>query len=387
MKRKVWICISILLLLITPLTGCWDSNEPDRMVYVQGLGIDYKNGKYTVYIQLINLSLLAKAESGGGIGKVFNSEIGQSSGNSVEGAIYNLYKTAQRRIHWGHLSYILLTKNAIEHNGVQDVTDMIDRYFETHYHIWIYSTTEPLSKIMNTEPPLNMSTYLSRLSDPDAAFGQFSYIQPLDMREIIISHYEPPHEMIVPIVAINKNDWKGEKNTRDIGVIKGISIITNNNLKGSIINNDANGYRWIEKKFKRTGLSLRTKENTTTGITITKRKVNIKPLIKNGKVQFDILINTKAVISKLEGNIPSSRVRLETKKIIKKEIQLTYLKGLEIGSDVYGLSHVLYQKSLPIWKKVQRGGKIPLEEDSIRKIDVEVLITDGGKQRKIPTLK
>ena len=55
----------ILLLCVSILSGCWDSNEPERLVYANGLGIDYKDGKVIVYLQIINVKGLAKSESGG----------------------------------------------------------------------------------------------------------------------------------------------------------------------------------------------------------------------------------------------------------------------------------------------------------------------------------
>lgn len=371
---------------IVPLTGCWDANEPDRMSYAQGLGVDYKDGKYIVYIQLMNLSLLAKTESGAGTGKQIKAEIGHSTGKSVEEAIYNLYQTTQRRIHWGHLTYIFVTKTAIAQNGLKDVTDIIDRYFETHYRMWIYCTNDSLSKVMDSEPPINMSTYLSRLSDPDAAFGQYSFIQAQDMREILISHYEPPHDMIVPVVGSDKTTWKGDKETRNIGVIKGLSIVNNNSLLGTILDKDANGYRWIQKKFDRTGISIDANDNETIGITVGDRRVNIKPIVINGRVQFDIELKLRASISKFETNLSASQISSKAKSLIKQEIQATYLKGLESGADVYRLSHVLYKNNLPAWKKIESNGKIPLNKDSIRKIKIDLLISHGGKQRKMPTL-
>jgi spore germination protein KC len=387
-KFKSWFLIFILFLFIFPLSGCWDSDAPERMLYVQGLGIDYKEGKYKIYIQLMNLSFLAKSESSTGTGKQIMFEIGQAKGISVEDALYNLYKTAQRRIHWGHLNYIFLTEDAIKHNGLQEVADLIDRYYETHYRMWIYHTESPLAEIMDVDPPINLSNYLTRFSDPNAAFEQFSYVQSVDLRQMIISHYEPPHEIIIPIVWTNKREWMEDGNKpRKIGTIKGISIIDDNKFKGSISEKDADGYRWIEKQFKRAALSLRTKDNNTVGVTIRKRKVKIEPVIKEGEVQFDIHIKTNAVISKLKNNIPTSQISGLVENRIKEEVKKTYFKGLEIDADVYRFSNVLYKKNHSAWKKHQRGGKIPLSKASIRKINVEVMINDGGKQRKIPTLK
>lgn len=385
-RKRVWTCLCMNVFLILTLTGCWDSNDAERMVYVQGLGVDYKNGKYILYVQLNNLSLLAKTQSQGGGEKPVNSEIGQASGNSVEDALFNIFKTSQRKINWGHLIYIIFTNNALNHNGLQGITDMFDRFYQSHYHIWFYSTKKPLPNVMNIVPPINMSAYLSRLSDPDAAFRQNSFIQSWDMREVIIDNYEPPNEIIIPLVSNNKNDWKGDGKPQNIAEIIGISIIRNDTFKGTITSNDVNGYRWIQKKFKRTGLSLQTKD-ANTGVVIGKRKVKIKPIIKNSNVQFDIQLKMKGVINKLEKNIPTSQISLEAEKVIKKEVLDTYRKGLELNVDVYRFSNILYKKNFSVWKKIQKGGKIPLTEASIRNIDVNVMIVDGEKQRKIPTFK
>lgn len=385
-KRKFLVVINILLASVL-LSGCWDASESDKMVYAQGIGVDYKGGKYTLYVQLMNLSMLAKSESGGGSDEEMQSEIGQASGFSLEDALFNLYRTSQRRIHWGHLNYIFLTQNTIKNNVLQDVTDILDRFFETHYRIWLYSTNEPLAEIMTTQPPIKMSTYLSRLGDPEATFEQASNIPPFDLREVVISYYEPPHEIIIPHVSLNENNWKSDQKPRKIGAINGISIIADNTLKGNIMNEAANGYRWMEKKFKRMGLSLKTGENDTVGLTISKKKVHIEPIVRNGKVQFDIHLEAIAAINKLNNDISTSKISSEAEKLIKKEIEDTFTGALEFDSDVYRLTEILYRKDFIAWKKVQKEGRIPLDKATIRKIDVNVEIKDSGNQRKVPTLK
>lgn len=386
--NKRWFCIAISIILIFPLSGCWDLNEPERITYAQGLGIDYKDGKYILYVQFINLSLLAKTASGGSSSnQKITLEIGQASGISLEDAIFNLYKTAQRKIHWGHLKYAVLSNDALKHNGLQNVTDILDRYFQTHYHIWMYSTKKALPKILNMVPPINMSTYLTRLSDPTAAFSQYSYIQPIDMRGVIISHHEPPNEITLPLVTNNNTNWLGNAKPRNIVVIEGITVISNNTLKGTITNENTNGLRWIEKKFKRTGLTVISNRKVKTGLLFVKRKVKIDPIIKAGKVQFDIHIKTKATINTIQNNTSISQIRSKAENEIRKEVLNTYQKSLKIDTDIYRLSNVLYKQKWPIWKRIQNNGKIPLAQDSLRNIDVKVEVNDGGKQRKIPTLK
>lgn len=369
------------------LSGCWDAHEPDKMVYAQGIGIDYKDGKYILFLQLMNLSTLAKTEPGGGNIEEMQPGIGQASGYSLEDALFNLYKIAQRRIHFGHLNYIFLTKNAINQNGLQDVTDLFDRFFTTHYRMWIYITDASLGDILTTEPPLEMSTYFSRIANPEEAFEQASYIQPLDMREVIVAHNEPPYEINIPFVSLNKSGWKKNRDSQEVGIINGISIVADNHFKGSILNEDLSGYKWVGKKFERMGVSLKTGEKTTVGLTVKKRHVRIEPIIVNDDLQFDISIKINAAINKLNKNVHAERLSEQAEKIISDEVQKTFTKALEIDSDIYRLSQVLYKKNIAEWKKRQKDGKLPLEKDSIRNIDVDVSIIDSGNHWKVPTLE
>ncbi|USK81565.1 hypothetical protein QRD90_06465 [Peribacillus frigoritolerans] len=98
MKMK---CTFILLLSVFVLAGCWDSNEPERLMYANGLGIDYKNGKVLVHLQIINMKGLAKSESGGDPSSLSAADVGTATGNTLEEALFNLYHTADRRIYWG----------------------------------------------------------------------------------------------------------------------------------------------------------------------------------------------------------------------------------------------------------------------------------------------
>ena len=58
--------IVLLIICCLFLTGCWDHNEPERLLYINGLGVHYKkNGDVEVYLQIINLQGLAKARKWG----------------------------------------------------------------------------------------------------------------------------------------------------------------------------------------------------------------------------------------------------------------------------------------------------------------------------------
>ncbi|HEX5564338.1 MAG TPA: Ger(x)C family spore germination protein, partial [Sporosarcina sp.] len=79
--NKRMIGFILLLLAALSLSGCWDNNEPERMLYVNGIGIDYKNGQYELYAQIINFSNTAKSEQPTNI-ETTQAEVGHASGKS-----------------------------------------------------------------------------------------------------------------------------------------------------------------------------------------------------------------------------------------------------------------------------------------------------------------
>jgi Ger(x)C family germination protein len=376
----------LILLTILPLAGCWDTNEPERLVYAHGLGIDYKDGEYRIYLQIINLSLLAKAEvsSGGAEVKV---ELGNAKGKTVDEAVNNLYHSSQRVIFWGHLSFLVFTEEALKHGAIKGTIDLLDRYRETRYRIWVFTTNDPLSKLLISIPILDMSTVLSRLSDPKASFAQSSIIRPIDMRELLISLNEPGHEAVLPFLTIVKDQWTTEKGPHNAIKSNGLAVVTKNKLNGILTIPHSKGFRWISKEFVRDQLSVNSKQYSIIDLLIEKKKIKVEPVISDGNISFTIKVKAKAILDQVNLYINRQIVSSEVEEVIKKEIMKTYLEGLAIDSDIYRLSEVLYRKNVHIWKKVEHNGKIPLTKESIRKISVSVNIVNGSKQRQEPTLE
>nr|MDH3164158.1 hypothetical protein [Bacillus licheniformis] len=52
----------VALFLLLTLTGCWSRYEVQNMNYATAVGIDYVDGQYTMYLQLLDFSTVAKLE-------------------------------------------------------------------------------------------------------------------------------------------------------------------------------------------------------------------------------------------------------------------------------------------------------------------------------------
>lgn len=89
----------IIMMLITSamLSGCWNIKEVQDIYYVAALGIDFKEGKYIAYAQLLDFSNVAKLE-GARPDKQPPVWIGRGEGFTITEALNQLYKDAQQRL-------------------------------------------------------------------------------------------------------------------------------------------------------------------------------------------------------------------------------------------------------------------------------------------------
>ncbi|MCO0597491.1 Ger(x)C family spore germination protein [Peribacillus butanolivorans] len=374
----------ILLLCVSILSGCWDSNEPERLVYANGLGIDYKDGKVIVYLQIINVKGLAKSESGGDPSTLSQADVGRASGNTLDEAIFNLYNTSDRRIYWGHISFVIFSEEALKAGGLRYTADFLDRYRETRYRIFFFMTKDPIKDAMLISPIENISVAFSKLSDPDGNYNQSSFIPPINLREIIIELDEPAHQVAIPLLKITEQ-WTGQKKKKRDLLMERVAIISENKIKTILPKKVMNGGRWFNKDFVRDSVTIFPETKNDAFVVIYDKKTKIIPVVeKNGTVRFDVKMKLKASVEMMIKDITRKQYEKEIKRSIKKEINKTYQYTQKRDIDLLRLSKTLYRKDNKAWKKVEIKGRIPLEEDTLRSIQIDVEIQDTGKQRLTP---
>ncbi|KIL74149.1 hypothetical protein [Bacillus badius] len=103
----------------------------------------------------------------------------------------------------------------------------------------------------------NVYTYFSRLSDPEAAYEQSSFIDPVNTREILIALNEPPHEGIIPYIRLAKHTWKTNKKKDQIVQFSGAAFVTKNNLKNTLSYKEIKGLKWLNKDLNREEISIK----------------------------------------------------------------------------------------------------------------------------------
>jgi len=122
-------------------------------------------------------------------------------------------------------------------------------------------------------------------------------------------------------------------------------------------------------------------------VDLEKIELDVKPIVKNNQVTFEIDIKFDATINGFKTKATSDEIRQGIIKKVKEEIKTTYEEGLKIDVDIYRLSEHLYRDKVKVWKKLEKNGKIPLTKESISKINIYVNKVNPGRKTFEETIK
>ncbi|QDP99642.1 Ger(x)C family spore germination protein [Lysinibacillus fusiformis] len=384
MKKKIISLASLTVILL--LSGCWDVSEPQRMYYIHGVGIDFKDGQYEISMQIIDFSNVAKSDQP--IPTPTQAEIGISKGKTMEEAFFKLYRSIDQKVFWGHMTYLLLSEEAMKNEHAIPIIDSLLRFRETRYQIWVYCTQDSIKDILLITPILNKSLTSSKLSTPLDSGAKETIIQPVNLRNLMISLNEPSHEISIPLVTINKNHWETSEQSPKETALTGVGILSKDGFKGFIKDNAVRGSQWMSDEKNRGEITFKLENGDQDHLTvgIEKLKVEIKPIVKSNQVKFDVDIKLNANINGFKGKLTTDEIRKRIVKEIKKDIKETYEEGLQLDTDIYRLSEYLYRYNVKEWKKLEEDGKVPLTKDSISNINVYVNKINPGRKTFEETL-
>lgn len=369
MRRNKLIFLGFVLVVM--LSGCWGQNEPERMLYTHGLGIDYEDDKYKVYVQIIDFNKVAKSEQPNP--SPVQSEVGYASGKTLDEAVFKLYNSSDQKIYWGHQTFLVFSEEALKNGGMNDIIDTLIRYRDTRYQIWLFGTDDSVKEVLLTTPVIDTAITLSKLGDPMNSFHQSSLIEPVDIRRMIIGLNEPGHNMVIPYVKITEN-WETVEGKDKMARSAGVGLVTPKEFKGFIYREKMFGLMWMNEKTQREEVtfSLDSDEKDVMTVIIQKVKVKVKPVVEGDAVKFDIDVTLQGEVGTIPTKTTKDEIRKKAEQEIKQQIEETYKEALKRDFDIYRLSEYLYRKDVKEWKRLQQNGKVELAEDSIRTLNVKI---------------
>lgn len=383
MKRRLLMAFSILLvLLLVPACG-HDIGEIENQNFATAVGVDFRDGKYHVYIQMLGLTSVAKREGGAKVpSEVYVSE---TSGATFIDAFFKAYYTAQERFLWAHVTAIVLSEDALK-KGLGSIFDGLTRYYEFRPTPWIFGTKDSMVDILSTGGFFNQNSLNTILHSPESTYEQSSTLHPVKLNQFAREFFEPGRTTYIPSLTINDKQWKKNKKSEGKLAINGAFFIDNQKYKGYFPYKKLKGLRWLTPETVRAALLLPNGKNPEFLAVLEDQMVSIHPVKQNGNFRFSIIYRANGIVSNRMKNNTISQPAMEefVKKGIITEVRQLYQLGLEHKIDFLNLEHQVYRQHNTEWKKLKDEGTL-LREDSIKSIEAHITLEHSGsfKNRKI----
>jgi len=378
--RAALAALPICLLALT-LAGCWDLRELEHMFYAHAVGVDFSGGKYRLYVQIIDFSALGKHEGGGPEPQeTGGSWVGLGIGGSIQEALQDLYLTSQRRFYWGHLNSVVLSESVLK-QGIETSIGVLGRYQEFRYTHWLFGTREPIGDVLLASPVLEFSPVYSQLGDPVDTYRQSSIIRPRRMFQLIADMNEKGRTALLPLISLERNRWADTKKRYAAITIRDAVILKDGKWHAVMSDEQLLGKRWLESKTERAHLYLKRKGRTEAVLVFRHPKSDISWRDEGGRIRFDLRLSLRAVIIELSAGLTLDEIIRRAEEKIRNEVRNTYLEGIRRQADVLNLLESVYRNDLKLYRKITAGGRFPLDEASLRDIDVKVTIASTGKTK------
>ncbi|MEX6699526.1 Ger(x)C family spore germination protein [Peribacillus frigoritolerans] len=373
---KIWLTLQLLLFL----SGCWDEKTIQDFHYITAIGIDFKDGEYIVYTQLVDFAAVAKTEA-----KPTQAPpvyVGKQKGPSISIAINKLMSNTQQSLYLGHVSTFVISENVLNRQSTE-IVDYIYRNQLLRYSSNIFATKNSMDELFSINGFFNLSPLYTTLYFPDDVYRIISFIQPITVQRYYSDQREKASTTILPSISWNDKVWKEKDKKRKSLYMDGAFIIYYKVSQPWFSEKELSGLRWLTKRTNKTPVNITmNKQDIYASFSHPAHKV--KPVLKDGKYKFDIEIDVSGKILGLDTQIDIDKIKRKFESQIKKEILSTFKTGLQKNADPLNLGKTLYIKEIKYWQKNHlKEPKDYLDKDSIHGINVKVhILNTGGLEAK-----
>jgi spore germination protein KC len=372
---------TVLALILLALPGCWDLKNIQDINYITAVGIDYKDGKYLLYAQLLDFSNVAKQE-GGGSRQNASIWVGKGEGQTISEAINDLYNSSQQKTFWGHVTCIVLSEEALKQRNKSEFMDGIVRFREMRYTQWVYGTQEPIDKLLTTKPFFNLSPLSSILAQPEDLYRQDSLIRPMRLYKVVTDYREPGQTLLLPRLSIDSEDWQRDGKLDPKLMIDGIMPVYNQQLKMPLDIDKLAGLRWLLPDMTRAPVQV-PDTGKPSAMLYVKEKTKSKVRVQGDKVLLDLEAGVRASVVEMSEQISETELKKETEKSIRKELEQTFKLGKERNIDLFQVEHILYRTKFPDWSRLTSNGERPLADYELGNLKFTVNIIHTGMYKEV----
>lgn len=373
--KQIWKCLFILSLSMV-ISGCWDLKDPQDKNYYTAIGIDYEDGKYLCYVQMLDFSSIAKTEYGKPL-QHLPIWIGKGEGETPVVAFEDLYKTSQLRVFYGHVNTFIYSERLLK-KGIDSVLDLQNRYYELRYTPWVFATKESIEDVLTTTPFFYLSPMMSLIHLPEQSYKQYSVIKPMTIREFIIDYREPGKTAYIPAIGTDTSTWKEDNKPNPKLKYTGAFLLHDRTFKTFLDIEQLTGLKWITPSTNRSQLVIRHHDEIIAVLSLEKPKIKITSEIRDEKIYFDVNVTLSGNLLEMVQPMTEQKMEELAAEQVENEIMKTYEEGIKLGADLLQFEHTFYRQHTQAYKTMYRDKAFQLQPDMLQ-LEVNVDLISSGK--------
>ncbi|NBD25027.1 Ger(x)C family spore germination protein [Paenibacillus glycinis] len=358
------------LLLVVPLTACWNLEEPDEQAFVLGSGLDYtKQGEVMLSSQIVVPSGIGSSQDGGGSQKPDSFRMMKANGKNVYDAVENLQKQVSRALFFGHRQTIIIGHRMAVH-GIGSFMDIFIRNPQAELRSSIFVVKNAEAKDIFTITPIFDPIITPTLSREIRSMG----LKPYYFRNFLAESMSETKLPLVPLISLNEMHKYVYAGGAILNKDDDLKLIGFLNAKEALYAN------WILGNLNRLAITALVKKgdgNVSVKLQTLNHKVHVKP--SGSQINVDVHLTGKGTIVENNSNLdPTNRMDLMTiQKALSEATQTSIVEMVNkvqkrYKADIFAFGESFHRQQPVQWKTLRTGWKeaFPLLHITV-KVDIQ----------------
>lgn len=364
MTKKIASSLLILLLLI-PLSGCWDYRGLDELTIVTGVAIDKKPEEdiYQLTYEIVDLIESIKEKGP-------NRKLIESEGKTIFEAVRNAKRRVSNKLYFGHSELIIICEEIARNEDLNVVLDFFFRDSECRETINVVVSQEKTARDIIASEGIGhtvITNEILEILEDDKKIT--SSILSVELYRLFNIMGAEGKELALPAFHIVQNDGKPTAETNGTAVFKDNKLVGFLSPEESkyflfIVNEIEGGIFTVASSGQRPDISFEIYNNDT-NLSFEYKDEKLKIKIKTTTVVFlGEFMRQFAPLDEKELNALEETAEKELEDKIRNVVKKLQT---EFGSDIFGFGNMIYKKDFRLWRQLKDNW-----DEHFKSLDLEV---------------
>lgn len=350
---KITICVIIMI----SLSGCWSSRELSDLSIMVGIGIDKDvvPGNVLLTAQIVKPGEIKQSSSQTGGSKGGTSQPYwniKSSGPTVFDAVRDFTHLTGEKLYISH-NQVFIFGSDLASEGVQKHLDFFMRARETRPTSLVLVSTVTAGEVLDIKPEVEKFPAVN-ISNLVKASSFTSHFKAVNLQEFTARLMSKTTSPIAPLVSIITQDDK------QLAYVSGMAVFKGDKMIGTLTPIESRGLLWVINEAKSGVIDVDSPDGDgKISLEITSIKSKMSSEINDGKITIKIKITEESNVASQTDTEDLTKVPVieslqkREANVIRSEILASFEKAKFLHADIFGFGDKVHEQYPAEWKQME----------------------------------